>query len=429
MKRKILTGAIVLAILCTVGIMTFTYFELKFGIKYDESWNQNVSIVTYKDGKYGVRNDSTGNIMGHFDDIMPYYSPDEIETTSLVIVKDNLRGYLSAKTGEMIFEPQFLYAWIDNAENNLAACVNCEKKMGFVNLITKEIAIPFQYDFDEEIFLPNGEPLFDFVFHNGICITPGKNGKLGLIDETGKQLLPAIYSDIIDWKDGSQVIILEKDEGEAYVYNAYDRILKVEYPFEYNVLYKCNSDNENPTYIASKNDKYGILDSSLKEILTFKFDNIEYTEYNDAYILKENDKYGVVSKSCDIIIPIEYDRIKEIYIGDDKCHFGYVADINYTEKLFDYEGVLLSDFYVDTCEEYDLKLDSYVTKPGLEVLPDPLNGGDSQYIKYFFNGSWGIIDSRTKKVIVPAKYNQVEYLGQGNFACILGDKTNLIKDN
>lgn len=427
--RKILTGAIVLAILCTVGIMTYTYFDLKNGIKYDEPWNQCVSIVTYNNGKYGVRNDSTGKIIGHFDDVMPYYSPDDIETNSLVIVKNNLRGYVSAKTGEMLFEPQFRYAWIDNAENNLAACVNCDLKMGFVNVMTGEIAIPFQYELEEDIFLPNGDPIFDFVFHNGICIIPGKNGKLGLIDETGKQLLPAIFSDIIDWREESHVIILEKNDEEEYVYNAFDRTLNVEYPFEYNVLYKCDFDNEKPTYIASTNDKYGILDQSLKEILSFKFDHIVDTYYNEAYIVKENGKYGVMSKSFDILIPIEYERINEIYIGKDKCLYGYVADINYTEKLFDSEGMLLSDFNVDTCEEYDSKLEYYIKKPGLEVLPDPLNGKDSPYIKYLLNNCWGVIDSRTQRVIVPAKYYKVEYLGRGNFACILGDKTSFITDN
>lgn len=429
MVRKFISFVILLAILCTTSIMAYMYYTLKHGIKYEYPWNQYISIVTYNNGQYGIKNDSTGNIIGHFDNILPYLSPDGIESTSLVVVKDDMHGYVSAITGEMLFEPKFLYAWIDNAESNLAACVNHDNKMGFVNVKTKEIAIPFQYEFDENLFLSDGNPLFDFIFHNSICIVPGKNGELGLIDETGKQLLPSIYSDIINWEEDSKIIILEKNDGEDNVYNAYDRELDIELTFQYNTLYKCGNDNDEPKYIASYDNKYGILDHSLKEIVPFKYDDIDYSYNNDVYIVEENGKYGVLSNFFDIVIPIEYDGIKEIFIGKDECLFGYCADIDYTEKLFNSEGVLLSDFYVDTYEEYDSKLDYYIKRSGLEVLPNPLNEGNSPYIKYFLNGCRGVVDCRTKMVIVPAKYDEVEYLGQGNFACILGDKTSFIKDN
>lgn len=429
MGRKILSGVIVLAILCTAGIMGYSYFTIKYGIKYERTWNHCVSIVTYNDRRCGVRNNSTGKIVGRFDEVMPYSDPSDVETTALIVVKDGLRGYVSAVTGEIIFPPQFLYAWIDNAENNLAACVNSEQKLGFVNVKTKEIAIPFQYEFDGDILVPDGEPLFDFVFHNGLCIIPGENGNLGLIDENGNQLLPTEYSDIIDWRTNLPIIILErKDNDGCILYSTCDRMFNMLLTLEYDSLYKCYSDIEEPIYIASRNGKYGILDSLLKEILPFKFDDIDRTDYNDAYIVQIDGKYGVLNESFDIIIPIDYEHIEERYIGDD-CGCGYVAVTNYTQKLFNSEGVLLNDFYVDTHEEYDPELDSRIARPGLEVVPEPFNRTASPYIKYLLDDCWGIIDGRTREVVVPARYDKIEYLGLGNFACILDDKTYLITDN
>lgn len=290
MGRKILSGAIVLAILCAVGIMGYSYFTLKYGIKYERSWNHCVSIVTYNDGQCGVR-DSTGKIVGRFDEIMPYSEPCDVKTTVLVVVKDGLRGYVSAVTGEIIFEPQFLYAWIDNAENNLAACVNSDHKLGFVNVNTKEVAIPFQYDLDEDILIPDGESLFDFVFHKGICIIPGKDGKLGLIDETGKELMPAEYSGIVGWREDTSIIILERKDGNGIIYGACDRDFNMLLPFEYDGLYESYYNNsEGPIYITSKDGKYSLLDASLKCVLPFKVDDIDSADYNEAYIVEINGK-------------------------------------------------------------------------------------------------------------------------------------------
>ena len=426
MGRKILSGAIVLTILCAVGIVGYSFFTLKNGIKRERSWNHHISIVSYKDWDYGIRNDSTGKIVGRFDDVMPYFEPSDVAATVLVVVKDGLRGYVSAVTGEILFEPQFLYAWIDNAENNLAACVNSEHKLGFVNVNTKEIAIPFQYEFDEDIFIPDEYPKFDFVFHKGICIIPGEDGKLGLIDETGKELLPAEYSDIIDWREDSPIIILERMDDNGIRYGACDREFNMLLPFEYDILYAYDSDGENARYLALKDGKYSLLDDSLKDILPLKVDDFDTAYYSDAFIVEIDGKYGVLDESFNILIPIEYDQIEERYIGEDECLYGYTAVANYTQKLFDSNGALLSDFYVDTIEEYDSTSEEYVEHPGLKAIPELFNQGASPYIMYYFDDCWGVIDGRTREVVVPAKYEKIEYLGNGNFACVLDYKTYLI---
>lgn len=138
------------------------------------------------------------------------------------------------------------------------------------------------------------------------------------------------------------------------------------------------------------------------------------------------EKFGVLDESFNILIPIEYERIDEQYIGEDGCRYGYVAVANYTQKLFDSNGALLSDFYVDTIEEYDSTLDEYVENPGLKVIPELFNQGASPYIMYILDDCWGVIDGRTREVIVPAKYDKIEYLGHGDFACVLDCQTYLI---
>lgn len=530
MKSKSISIIILFTLLCGCGIMIYSYISLKHGVMHERLWNSYISIVKYNDGQYGIKEKGTGNTYGHYDEVLPYYNSNESESSSLVVIKDGLRGYVSSTNGELLFEPQFLYAWVDDSESNLAACVNQEYKLGFVNVRTKEIAIPFQYDFDENSLVPYGKPVWDFVFSNGLCIIPGENGLIGLIDSTGTQILPTIYSDIINWKDAntpeiilkrpvfyggigiypksfsghmyvnyieentpaekcdklaeSDIILKIKTDGDyvdvthldnnevialimgdigtsisllvqhengsieeislvreetgqvkKYIYGVCDRNFNVILPFEYDSLekdwvavYDMEPNIHLFGYIVSRSGKYGLLDTSFKERLPLKYDIIETSNYNNSYIVASNGKYGVLNESLETLLPLIYEQIDEIELDNEEGSFGYVAVKNYSPSLFSSTGELLNDFYVKTYYEFDSESDEYIEKPGLEAMIEPNQAMTSPYIQYNFNGYYGVIDGN-KRVVVPAKYDKIEYLGNGKFACILNDITFLLHDN
>lgn len=133
MKNKLILWIIVFLFLCVGVIMTYIFLDLRKPEVYVEYINDYISTVAVDEG-VSVIDGSTGKVAGHYDRVMPDYLDQDV--LAAVVVKDGLRGYISARTGEVIFEPQFRYAWVDGG-NTLAACVNAEGKMGFVKMITQ----------------------------------------------------------------------------------------------------------------------------------------------------------------------------------------------------------------------------------------------------------------------------------------------------
>jgi hypothetical protein len=535
---KILKTVIVLAFLTGLGILGYSiasrWNDAKYGRYLEWYLADYLTALEYDNDKVGIRNDSTGKILGMYDHfILSDYNRENVSnrvnSTVFVVVKDNLRGYISGETGEALFEPQFLFAWMDDHETGLAACVNKDYKLGFVNVRTKEIAIPFNFDYNENLFAPHSDygkqQILDFVFSNGICIVPGKDGRIGMIDKTGKTLLPTKYSDIINWRDagtpniilqrkpfvvdigivsedcdgyvkvteiiqdapaflqgelkendiilkikqeneedyrdvsdmtyedaldlikgekGTNVSLLVKHEngstqditiirdevedsgsGYEYVYGVCDRNFKMIVPFEYNCFKKnavyCFDEDKwtVKNYIVSKEGRYGILDTIFNTILPLKYNNIKAGE--NSYIVEMDGKYGILDSSLNTVLPLEYDWIGA-YSGNK-----YIVRKDYAQKLYDEEGNLLSDFYIEKREEYDDSKDEYVEKSAFEPVCEPYQTILSGYIQYCLDGYYGIIDS-TNRVVIPSKYNKIEYLGNGRFACTEGDYLSLLKD-
>jgi len=226
MTRKILKAAIILAVIAGLGILGYSIVSRRSDksdkdYKSDEDYrwklSEKLTVIVHKTGERSVLNNATNTIMGKYDDI---FCDEKTDESVVVVIRDFLFGYISTETGEAIFEPQFLYAWPDGIdfESGLASCVNKEHKLGFVNVKTKEIAIPFQFQFT--IY-------YDYVFSNGFCrITESfvddwefdKNDfEIGLIDTSGKIIIPANYDEIDVCDDG--IVAIKNGMPFVYDYN------------------------------------------------------------------------------------------------------------------------------------------------------------------------------------------------------------------
>lgn len=440
MARKILKTAIALAFLAGFGILGYSIVSKWYGKKYGETdrteLTDNLTEIEYNNGETGVLNHTTDKVIGRYDKILRTFLSKESTHFTYIVVKDNLRGYISTQTGEVIFEPQFLYAWLDDPESGLAACVDKDHKLGFVNVRTKKIVIPFQFDYNENLFAPYGYSMLDFVFSNGICIVPGKDGKIGMIDKTGKVLLPTKYSDIINWRDANTPNIILKKDASAdseyqYVYGICDRNFKMTVPFGYNSFekntdYTDDGDIYVKNYIVSKEDKYGVLDTLFNTILPLKYDQIE--AQNNSYLVELKGKYGVLDSNLKTILPAEYDWIYATYTDGNYDNCKYIVKKNFVQKLYDEKGKLLNDFYIEKRDgEYDYEKEEYVNNSAFESVCEPHQTILSKYIQYYLDGRYGMIDGNNR-VVIPAKYDKIEYLGNGNFVCTEEEYSFLIKD-
>lgn len=197
------------------------------------------------------------------------------------------------------------------------------------------------------------ENKWDFVidrtpFFSGNCIVE-KNGKQGVIDEDGNEMLP--LNDLKVYRIG------EKGQLAVQVDNKWgllDVDCKTLYPITLDSIsyFYWPTDNYY-VYKVKVGGKEGLLDSTGRLVFPIVFDEIKNT--SDYILVKQNGLYGLYQREKQIL-PIEYDEIKyEITPANSK-----------------YDGLLL------------------VSK----------------------NHSWGVIDS-LGNIVVPIKYDIIEYNSGG----------------
>lgn len=124
-------------------------------------------------------------------------TPNEEET--LVCYSDGKkRGYFNKYTGEMVIRPQYDHAWIFS--EGLAA-VDTEGSIKFIDTEGNVVIDT------KAAYCPRQE---SYVFHEGYCRLASADGKhVGLIDNTGKELLPIEY-DRIDLSNDRDAWTLQK---------------------------------------------------------------------------------------------------------------------------------------------------------------------------------------------------------------------------
>ena len=102
------------------------------------------------------------------------------------------RGYFSKNTGKVVIEPKYSHAWV--FRDGLASV----EEKGVINFIdaTGKVVIDMNFPYFNE--------MDGYVFHDGYCVIYGDGLDLfGLIDKTGKTVLPCIYNSITPAEDDS----------------------------------------------------------------------------------------------------------------------------------------------------------------------------------------------------------------------------------
>ena len=208
----------------------------------------------------------------------------------------------------------------------------------------KEIFI-YNYDVDYEaetyktkIINSKGEELFkeysnvealdnyssiDDVWYEKNSLKFEKDGKYGLINYEGSQILSPEYEDIYTLKGLERSLVLVKD-GKYGLYNdvAKDTILEPKY-----TEIKALGTTYNDGYIVKdENGKYGLIGPDKKTILEIEYDEITNVYGSSMYLVKKDKQYLVVDNSGETVLEVsDKEEIKEIY----NENFVFVKDKKY----------------------------------------------------------------------------------------------------
>lgn len=136
-----------------------------------------------------------------------------------------------------------------------------------------------------------------------------KADKYGLINLSGKELLPVEYSKIeplLEYKNSFLITKQEKvgvcdEKGSIIVEPQYTQILGI------------GKDNRNGYIVVNSENKYGIIDITKKTILEPKYEDIKPISSNNLYVVKQEGAYQVIDKTEAVVIKAgKFDEIIQI---------------------------------------------------------------------------------------------------------------------
>jgi hypothetical protein len=156
-----------------------------------------------------------------------------------------------------------------------------------------------------------------------------------------------------------------------------------------------------------KNDKWGFIDKTGKEVIPPVFDGISYFQEGFAPV-KVRDKWGFINKTGRVVVPPTYDFISDNF-QDDLIQVGLNGKKGFVDKTgkeaippkFDH-----ADYFINGLARVCMN-DKWgiIDKTGKEIIPLTCDAIARPYGEGFFqvkaNGKWERIDKRDKIIITP----------------------------
>lgn len=315
-------------------------------------------FASYKDNKWGVI-DSTGNNV-----IDPSYK-------EMIVVPNSKSGVFICtydvnydtgdyKTKVLNDKNQEIFTQYDKVEaiqnqdkdGNLwyeknVLKVQKDGKFGLIDLTGNEI---IQIEYDEISVIPEIENSFKVK----------KDSKYGIVDGDGKTVVRAQYADIdVLGKDNKSGFIVKNDSGKYGIVDySNTQILEAKYDSIEKVY-------GNDMYVVTISGKQKVVNKAGEDVLTTGFDSIKQILANqeNAVIFMKSDKCGVMNTNGEVLIDAQYDSLKEtevgMFIASKDGKYG-IINSNKEEKLpFEYSSITFNekaDLYVAEDSNFNAKI-------------------------------------------------------------------------
>lgn len=245
-----------------------------------------------------------------------------------------------------------------------------------------------EFDYIEAIENSDGNN----IWYESNVLKYKKDNKYGLIDFSGKELLPAEYDNIYALEGIEKSIIIEKNSkkgllsastGEVIIDPIYLEISSISKTYENGYIVKNESNKfgviapdktqvleekyddvkkvcGNNYYVVVENAVLEIIDNSGNVILNSGFDSVEDILVDNFIIVKDS-KYGIINKLGENVISPEYDNLKfsitDCYIASKAGKDGIINNNNEILIDFIYDKIV----YVKAADFFEAEKEDYTT--------------------------------------------------------------------
>lgn len=292
----------------------------------------------------------------------------------------------------------------------------------------------------------------DEVWYNSDVLTFEKDGKYGLIDFSGNQVLAPEYDEIVSLKGILQTLVISKD-GKYGLYNTTSKSVIVD--AVYASVQAFGTTHSDGYIVEGENKKFGLVGADGKVVLENNYDEIMKVTGTDKYVVKEGvktkliakdgssilesgfdeiesingdnlvvkkaGKYGVITTSGDVVIDAAYDLIKycfsDYYVVSTGGKYGVVNSLKDVVIDIKYEGIeYRNDIVSLICDNADYTTDIY-TRDLKYVLTGTINKVDTElgYIRVRVGSEY--------------KYYNLQYQEISNRDVLKGNTLFLVKEN
>ena len=135
-----------------------------------------------------------------------------------------------------------------------------------------------------------------------------KDGKFGLVDYQQNVLLEPVYDDIYALQGIKNSIVIVKDQKLGLCNNSGSIIIDTNYK---NIL-PIGDNNKNGYIVVNDENKYGVIDTSKKEVLEVIYDEIQKVASNGFYVVKQDGINKIVDKDKSSHLENKFDEVREI---------------------------------------------------------------------------------------------------------------------
>ena len=252
------------------------------------------------------------------------------------------------------------------------------------------------------------------IYNRNYFLEYSTDGKVGVVDKTGKEIIHTIYSEIYIPNPEKDVFICNVDENNYEIINS-----KGEKLFEgFNnisalITSEENLELEKEVLKYEENGKYGLIDLDGNIIVQATYDSIESLKSKPGKLLVEKDEnFGVLDSKGNEIIPTEYASI----VGDNYStqEDGYTKTGYIVKKKTD-EGLLSG--YISSSGKLLLK-------PEYELVERIFNYNDKEniYLIEMKAGKKGVY--KNKKQIIENFYQSILFSSSSNIIVAKTTKNN-----
>lgn len=289
------------------------------------------------------------------------------------------------------------------------------------------ISLSLGFTDSEEIdwqFLHQLESKYDYVdsFNDGLALVSigaehndeqgWVGGKWGVIDKTGKVVIPIIYDyGKLSFNGFSDGYICVESDISPYKYGYLDKTGKLSVPFKYRNAY---SFHEGLAQVQDYDSyRWGYIDKTGKEIISLKYDHVG-NFFEGLATVNLNEKYGFVDKTGKEVVPLKYDYAKRFSEGLAvvAMNVGFSHDGNYGGEwgFIDKSGKEIIPLKYDMAESFS---------EGLAAVFTGINPyGKEERI--------GFID-KTGKIVIPIIYQRIDDNGRAIFTLLDGFKDGYVE--